>query len=496
MAGSIVDHNYAGQDLQHQDLSFRDLRGANFHRADLRGANLEGSDLLNANLRTSYLQDATLKNANLEQADFGYAELIKTDLSGANLKDAILSEAVISFSVFQGADLTRAVLLYAYGEHVDFSNANLTGANLTCSELSNINLVGTNLTQTIYVGAKITTVNDKGTLNLQRKTKIKEQLRIQNTNSPEFKRWFANSVVVDKNGKPLVVYHGTTRGGFTTFDLDLIKAHQGGFFFTDNIAVAESYTTKDLPYNRPDPALDTKEKTGIYRAYLKLTNPLVVQCNGESWNRISNAMNPNFTRTSQWARWARIQGYDSLILKNVRDDGSKGFHRAELSTIFCVFDPKSIKSATANNGNYDPKDLDIRHNPAPQPSSAATVILDDKGRALVLRRGPTAPWMPGKWSLPGGNVDPGEGLVQAAAREVAEETSLVLYRATPLAVRHHRLEEWSCAFFLSKFGEWRGKVDLNYENDAFAWISERDIDRYDFIPTVVDALREAFRHLR
>ena len=36
--------------------------------------------------------------------------------------------------------------------------------------------------------------------------------------TPNFKRWFGKSKVVDEQGLPMVMYHGTARGGFTVFD--------------------------------------------------------------------------------------------------------------------------------------------------------------------------------------------------------------------------------------------------------------------------------------
>jgi 8-oxo-dGTP diphosphatase len=55
---------------------------------------------------------------------------------------------------------------------------------------------------------------------------------------------------------------------------------------------------------------------------------------------------------------------------------------------------------------------------------AGAVIRDETGRLLLIRRGrePGA----GRWSLPGGRLEPGESPATAAAREVAEETGLVV----------------------------------------------------------------------
>jgi 8-oxo-dGTP diphosphatase len=126
-------------------------------------------------------------------------------------------------------------------------------------------------------------------------------------------------------------------------------------------------------------------------------------------------------------------------------------------------------------------------------SAVATVIINESGQALILRRGPTAPWMPGKWNLPGGVVDPGESLRQAAIREVIEETTLRVRSSSPLTTIDHTAEEWAAAFFISGPDEWSGKVRLDYENDAFAWISEPEISGYSFIPTVKEGLMRAFQ---
>lgn len=53
---------------------------------------------------------------------------------------------------------------------------------------------------------------------------------------------------------------------------------------------------------------------------------------------------------------------------------------------------------------------------------AGAVVRRDDGRILVIRRG--RPPSEGLWSIPGGRVEPGETLAEAARREVAEETGL------------------------------------------------------------------------
>lgn len=67
------------------------------------------------------------------------------------------------------------------------------------------------------------------------------------TSTPEFQNWFGDSQVKTADG-PVVVYHGTARGGFGQFDTAASNyglMGQGGYF-TEDPAVASEYTDKGV----------------------------------------------------------------------------------------------------------------------------------------------------------------------------------------------------------------------------------------------------------
>lgn len=92
-----------------------------------------------------------------------------------------------------------------------------------------------------------------------------EQSRNHNiVDSPEFKSWFGDSKVVDSNGNPLIVYHGTS-SNFDKFDLSLVGTKQysdwgKGIYLTPSKSTADYYRTE----------ANKKQNTEYNEAYRKL----------------------------------------------------------------------------------------------------------------------------------------------------------------------------------------------------------------------------------
>ena len=71
-----------------------------------------------------------------------------------------------------------------------------------------------------------------------------------------------------------------------------------------------------------------------------------------------------------------------------------------------------------------PRRIDYHHDPVAPPAttivpSVNVAVTNDAGELLLIRRTDN-----GNWALPGGSVDIGESLTQAAVRETREETGI------------------------------------------------------------------------
>lgn len=167
------------------------------------------------------------------------------------------------------------------------------------------------------------------------------------TQTQQFKRWFGDwqnhpenaSKVVNEDGTPKVVYHGTGRD-FNAFDPlrqgENYPQGEGGFFFTTSRKSAENYA-----------ALHDKEGKGrVVEAYLSIRNPYEVTAYGDYVQAPAEKYDDH---RSEYLNEAERQGCDGIIVKG------------EKSTLYVVFDPTQIKSATDNIGTFDPENPDIRY---------------------------------------------------------------------------------------------------------------------------------------
>jgi 8-oxo-dGTP diphosphatase len=105
--------------------------------------------------------------------------------------------------------------------------------------------------------------------------------------------------------------------------------------------------------------------------------------------------------------------------------------------------------------------------------TVARALVESDGRVLVVRR---AAWdtKPGMWELPGGKVDRGERVQRGLARELEEETGLMLAEARRVSCRElvsprgRRIREH--VYRVAAIGT----VALSDEHDAYAWVESTD----------------------
>jgi hypothetical protein len=182
--------------------------------------------------------------------------------------------------------------------------------------------------------------------------------RVDQTDTPEFKAWFKGSKVVDAEGKPLVVYHGTG-GNVSTFDPTMsgksskTGAPAGSFFFTNDPEVASSYTVAW----QDDFSQTLKDGANVMPVMLSLQKPLKVSAKGENWRSVF--YKGEYRDVNEIVSIAQESGkYDGVIVTRVLDHGV-GATSGKPSTTYVAFNPTQIKSATGNRGTFDPSDPNI-----------------------------------------------------------------------------------------------------------------------------------------
>ena len=175
-----------------------------------------------------------------------------------------------------------------------------------------------------------------------------EQYQLVRT--PEFKAWFGDwenepknaSKVVDENGEPLVVYHGSS---FNFYEFDrkkigsnYVQSEQGGFFFTQRKQSAENYAKLHS---------ELKSKGFVYECFLNIKNPLIRRTNSDYYNPADNY---DINRGEYIRALFIDELLDGIIILGTRKDN-----------LYVVNNSNQIKLADGSNTTFETDSKDIRY---------------------------------------------------------------------------------------------------------------------------------------
>ena len=209
-------------------------------------------------------------------------------------------------------------------------------------------------------------------------------MTVRPVDSPEFRRWFGASRVLDASGRPLVVWHASSADAeeFDEFDLD--RAFDIGVHFGTHEA-ASSFGGEPRPYflkiERPLRLIDpgdwigaTADSTLEQLLRLRLIDQRVYEALSERIADRKAELRIQWTGHEEWLKdsdnrqereWVRFRaeagkqiaalikraGYDGVVYDNTVEGGES----------YMVFEPTQIKAAVGNRGTFDPNDPNVFH---------------------------------------------------------------------------------------------------------------------------------------
>ncbi len=163
------------------------------------------------------------------------------------------------------------------------------------------------------------------------------------------------SKVVDDDGKPLVVYHGTGER-FWKFK----PGEEGGSFFTTNENAASDYGDRVEP------------------VYLNIRKPYDVT--EKQW----------FSGEGLSPEEARDKGYDGYVIRDHAIGGEEDTVHDDRGDTWITFSPEQIKSVDKNNGAFAADNPDIRYDLSQVQQDAVSRAID---RAIARQKGDDVPEM-------------------------------------------------------------------------------------------------------
>jgi len=196
-----------------------------------------------------------------------------------------------------------------------------------------------------------------------------------------FNDWFGDwendpqnsSKVVDANGEPLVVYHGSPDARFISEDATFKSQKErygfGGelgvhwFASSENTAKTYADVRRAFDYQSADP--------GVISAFLNIRDPIKIDAGGKKWRDAQK-----IGKTSDVIDQAQREERDGVIIDNVKDNYQTGVVKGDRpTTTFSVFRSAQIKSAIGNAGTFSARSNRIDYS---QPTTETDAAEQDR----------------------------------------------------------------------------------------------------------------------
>ncbi len=183
-----------------------------------------------------------------------------------------------------------------------------------------------------------------------------------------FKRWFGKSKVVNKDGSPKVVYHGSRNAMPNILE---------PIYFTESAGEANAYSGKQ----KSDMLKDTIPGDGVTSVYLSIKNPKILKQHDAYFLRAHSGSKSRIEEL-------KAQGFDGIVMPWE----GEGWGESPKIKNFIPFEPTQIKSIF-NNGEFSSTNPDIRFSKskildqADQPITEqdyATVLTDTKSTKMKV----------------------------------------------------------------------------------------------------------------
>ena len=224
--------------------------------------------------------------------------------------------------------------------------------------------------------------------------------------TPAFKRWFGDSKIVNDDGTPRVMYHGSRKD----FSEPTTRSNRNAFFVTPDENFASKYALNDLSWFPEKTGTITKGEEGaqIYPVYISAKNPfdyensqhlkkiipqfrkVLKEEEGYGQDLIQKMLNR--FQEGQWRAIELANDYD-LFEKN----GFDAFYTSEQGRKnLGVFEPNQVKSAIGNQGTYtESPDIRLSLRSTRQPPESKefkqwfgeSFFVDDEGNPVIVYHG-------------------------------------------------------------------------------------------------------------